>query len=137
MQRHKDKTLATALATLLGGLGVHRFYLFGWKDVWGWAHLLAAGMSLPAFLPDAKAFGDFTLLPLVLSVLVGLIEALVIGLTPDEQWDQRHNSGSGKQTDSRWPLAFLLVLTLGVGCTVLIATLARSFDLMLTGGAYG
>lgn len=137
MARHKNKTLATALATTLGGIGAHRFYLFGWKDAWGWAHLLAAGMSLPAFLPGDKPFGDFTLLPLVLSMLAGFLEALVIGLTPDEKWDSRHNAGSGRQSHSRWPLALLLVLTVAVGATAMIATLARTFDLLYTGGSYG
>lgn len=137
MQRHKNKTLATAFATFFGGLGLHRFYLSGVKDLWGWAHLLAAALALPAVLGDASMFGSFALAPLVLSMLVGFIEALVIGLTPDEKWDQRHNPDSGKESKSRWPLAVLLVLTLGIGFMVLIAALARSLDLLLTGGAYG
>src|SRR5690349_13960028 len=44
MPTHKNKTLATALAFLLGGLGVHRFYLKNSTDRLGLLHLC----SLPA-----------------------------------------------------------------------------------------
>jgi hypothetical protein len=112
---HKNKTFATLLAFILGGLGAHRFYLHGRTDKWAWVHVL--------------------LFPF--SVYAGFIEALVIGLTPDDKWDTQHNSGSGRKSDSGWPLAVLLVLTTGVGATAVIATLARAFDLLYTGGAYG
>ena len=58
---HKNKTLATLLAALLGGLGAHRFYLFGKKDKLAWLYVV--------------------LFPL--SIFAGFIAALVIGLTPD------------------------------------------------------
>lgn len=112
---HKNKTFATLLAFLLGGFGAHRFYLYGKKDVWAWTHLL--------------------LLPL--AVYAGFIEALVIGLTPDDKWDTTHNPQSGRQSASGWPLVILLVLTLAIGATVIIASIARMFDLIYTGGAYG
>jgi hypothetical protein len=54
-----------------------------------------------------------------------------------EKWDARHNAGSGRATQSNWVLALLLVATMLVGCTALIATIARLFDLLHTGGAYG
>jgi hypothetical protein len=112
---HKNKTLATFLAAIFGGLGAHRFYLHGKKDIWAWVHLL--------------------LFPL--SVFAGFIEALVIGLTPDDKWDEAHNKDSGRQSDSGWPLAVLLVLTFGGGAIAVIAAIARTFDLLFTGGAYG
>ena len=34
--RIKSKTVAAWLAFVLGTLGAHRFYLFGWRDVWAW-----------------------------------------------------------------------------------------------------
>jgi hypothetical protein len=61
----------------------------------------------------------------------------VIGLTPDEKWDAKHNPASGRQSQSHWILAVLLVLTMLVGATAVIATLSRLFDLLYTGGAYG
>jgi TM2 domain-containing membrane protein YozV len=115
MTPHKNKTLATLLAALFGGLGAHRFYLYGKKDGWAWVHL--------ALFP--------------LSVFPAFIEALVIGLTPDEKWDAIHNSHSGRQSSSGWPLALVLVLTFGGGAIATIAAIARAFDLLYTGGAYG
>ena len=112
---HKNKTLATLLAALLGGLGAHRFYLYGKKDVSAWVHLF--------FFP--------------FSIYAGFIEALMIGLMPDDKWDATHNPHSSRQSESGWPLIVLLVLTAGFGATAIIATLARTFDLLYTGGAYG
>ncbi|HBZ05435.1 MULTISPECIES: NINE protein [Massilia] len=135
---HKNKTLATALALTLGGLGAHRFYLHGNVDRIGLLH----ACSLPiAGLVYSQTEGNmdvfFALLPLLLSYIVAFIAALVIGLTPDDKWDARFNPGSGTRSRSNWILAVLLVAALMIGATVLIATIARLFDLMYTGGAYG
>jgi hypothetical protein len=115
MTSHKNKTLTTFFAAIFGGLGAHRFYLYGKKDTWAWVHL--------ALFP--------------LSVFAGFLEALVIGLTPDDKWDARHNTSSGQQSHSGWPLVVLLILTFGGGAIVVLATIARTFDLLFTGGAYG
>jgi hypothetical protein len=134
---HKNKTLATALAFLLGGLGVHRFYLRGSVDRLGLLHVC----SLPAaglVYGLGRAPNPFwVLLPIFISCIVGFLEALVIGLTPDEKWDARFNPASGRQSHSHWILAVLLVLTMLVGATAVIAVIARLFDLLFTGGAYG
>lgn len=112
---HKNKTLATLFAAVFGGLGVHRFYLYGRKDIWAWVHI--------ALFP--------------LSIFAGFLEALIIGLTPDEKWDAIHNRNSGRNSSSGWPLVILLVLTFGGGATAFIAAIARVFDLLFTGGSYG
>jgi len=134
---HKNKTLATALALVLGTLGAHRFYLHGAVDRLGLLH----ASSLPfAALLYSKVDGIHpfhALLPVFISSIAAFISALIIGLSPDDKWDARHNAASGVQSRSNWPLAVLLVLTLLVGMTVLIATISRLFDLMYTGGAYG
>ncbi len=135
---HKNKTLATALALTLGGLGAHRFYLHGNVDRIGLLHacsLPVAGLVYSQTEGSMDVF--FALLPLLLSYIVAFIAALVIGLTPDEQWDARFNPGSGTRSRSTWLLAVLLIAALMIGATVLIATIARAFDLMYTGGAYG
>lgn len=115
MKPHKNKTFAALLAAILGGIGAHRFYLYGKTDRWAWLHVL--------------------LFPL--SIFAGFIEALVIGLTPDDKWDGQHNQESGRKSNSGWLLILLLVLTFGGGATALIAAIARTFDLLFTGGAYG
>lgn len=112
---HKNKTLSALLAFLLGGVGAHRFYLHGIRDIWAWVHVV--------------------LFPL--AIFAGFVEALVIGLTPDEKWDATHNRHSGRQSESGWPLAVLLVLIFGAGAIAVIAAIARLVDYMYTGGAYG
>ncbi len=134
---HKNKALTTLLTLLTGGLGLHRFYLYGTKDRIGWLHAasLPATLLLTQVAPGHNWF--YSILPLLVSYIAGFIETLVIGLTPDDKWDALHNAGSGKQSESTWPLALLLVLTLMVGAVTLIATMSRLFDLLYTGGAYG
>lgn len=116
---------------------MHRFYLKGRRDQWGWLHFV----SLPISLLLTSLLFNLPLLatmsPLVLSFLVSLLEALVLGLKSDEAWDALYNPESGKKSDSSWPLALILVLTLGIGAMALIAVLARGLDLLYTGGAYG
>lgn len=112
---HKNKTLCTLLAMLLGGVGAHRFYLYGAKDIWAWVHII--------------------LFPL--SIFAGFIGALVIGLTPDAKWDAQHNLNSGKNSDSNWIVVVLVILTFAIGATAIMATIARLTDLYLTGGSYG
>jgi hypothetical protein len=45
--RHKNKTLATLLAFLLGGIGAQRLYLGGLRDRALWAHLSALPCAQP------------------------------------------------------------------------------------------
>ncbi len=133
--RHKNKTLATLLAFLFGGLGAHRFYLNGGTDRIGLLHLCS--VPLVGVLNAANLHPFYPVLPFLVSYIVGFVEALVIGLTPDEKWDARWNKGSGRTSNSKWYLALLLVLTMLVGTTVMIGTISRLFDVMYTGGAYG
>ena len=136
---HKNKTYAVFLASALGVIGLHRFYLRGRRDMWAWIYISATlayvivllgesarghlGESVPAFFP--------------LPAFAAWIESLYLGLVPDEVWDERHNSGSPCTTRSKWPLAVLLVATLFGGYIVLVACLARVTDLMYTGGSFG
>jgi hypothetical protein len=137
MPLHRNKTFATLLATTTGGLGLHRFYLRGIGDIWGWLHLATVPLSLLALWLAVGPHQLFQVAPFVLSVLIGCLEALVLGLKPDTQWDATYNTGSGKRSESHWPLALLLVITLALGATTLIAVIARTFDLLITGGAFG
>ena len=134
---HKDKTTATLLAAAGGCIGLYRFYLGGKNDKAGWLHAISAPVSLLLHLinPDAPLL--FVMAPLVISAFTGIIAALVIGTTSDEKWDALHNTHSQQHSVSRWPLALILVLTLGIVAGALISTIARTFDLLFTGGAYG
>ena len=137
MPPHKNKTLATLLALLFGFIGLHRFYLYGRRDLWGWIHFATAPLSALLVVGNPEAPAIFSAAPLVLSVLAAFLETLVMGVTPDEKWDARHNAASGKQSDTGWPVPLMLVLALALGATALIAAIARTFDILLTGGSYG
>jgi hypothetical protein len=134
---HKNKTVATLLALLLGGLGAHRFYLKSGADRLGLLHLCSVPVAGLVYGLGRGPNPFWVLLPLLLSYIAGFIEALVIGLTPDDQWDAARNRGSGRSSRSTWLVVVLLVATMLVGTTVLIATISRMFDLIYTGGAYG
>jgi hypothetical protein len=134
---HKSKTLATFLALLLGPVGLHRFYLHGLADRWGWLHAISLPLSALLLLSNPELPLLVNTLPLVISMLAASIETFVLGLMPDEKWDARYNPTSGIASDSRWPIALMMVVNLFCGATLLLTVLARGFDLMLTGGAYG
>jgi hypothetical protein len=135
--KHKNKTLATLLALLLGGLGIHRFYLKGSADRLGLLHLCSVPAAGLVYGLGHAPNPFWVLLPLLVSYSAGFIETLVIGLTPDEKWDAAYNAGSGAASHSNWLVVLLLVLAMLVGATVVIATISRLFDLLYTGGAYG
>lgn len=137
MPSHKNKTFAASLALIAGVIGAHRFYLRGAVDRLGLLHLTAIPLCgmIVGLAPDAHVF--YKLLPLIVSALAGWLEGLVLGLKSDEQWDRSFNPASGRTSDTRWPLAIVLVLTMVVGSTALIATISRLFDLLYTDGAYG
>ena len=137
MPLHKNKTFATALAFLLGGLGAHRFYLKGSTDRLGLLHVCSLPAAGLVYGLGRAPNPFYVLLPLIVSWIVGFIEALVIGLTPDEKWDARYNAGSGRVSQSHWFVILLVVATMLVGATALIAAISRLFDLLYTGGAYG
>jgi len=134
---HKNKTFATFLAMLAGGVGAHRFYLRGSLDKIGLMHVASlpiAGLVV-GLAPEANPF--YKLLPVILSFLVGYLETLILGVTPDEKFDAAFNPASGRKSDTGWMIALLLVGTMLLGTTALISTLARLVDLLNTGGAYG
>jgi TM2 domain-containing membrane protein YozV len=134
---HKNKAFATLLAVVLGTLGAHRLYLSGPRDRALWLHAASLPLAVAALLLWPKANWFYQILPLLVSGIGGCIEALVIGLMHDDKFDARYNLASGRQSDSSWVLALLLVATLMAGAVLVIATLSRLFDLLYTGGAYG
>lgn len=134
---HKNKTLTTWTALLAGAAGVHRIYLRGPGDRLALAHFAGVMGTLAMLVAAPQANVFWKLLPLIVSAIAGCIEALVIGLMPDEKFDARYNAGTGRASDSGWLLALGLVVTLMAGATLVIATMARLFDLLYTGGAYG
>ena len=140
MSTTKSKTLATWLAVVGGGFGLHRFYLHGLRDLWGWVHgpMTLLGMAgvqrMLAFGVDDSAAP--WLLPLGgLSIVAGMLAAIINGLTSDERWDARHNPGAtaGQGTPaSGWGAVLGVIAALLIGATVLLSsitfTLQRYFE---------
>ncbi|MFM2055841.1 MAG: hypothetical protein RLY71_226 [Pseudomonadota bacterium] len=133
MNGTKSKTLATWIALLGGGLGLHRFYLHGFRDLLGWLHpLLTLGGVVG--LQRVMALGQddrlaWLLLPIGgLSLSVAMLNAILCGLTGDEQWDARHNAGRTGTPASGWGAVIGVVLALLLGATVLLSTITVSFQ---------
>lgn len=137
MNSYKNKTIAALLATVGGTVGLHRFYLKGIRDKWAWLHLMSLPVSLAIYFVSQHVHPFFSAMPLILSMLAGFVTCLVIGTTSDEKWDASYNKNALKKSDTGWPIAVILVLTLGIGASALIAVIARTFDLLFTGGMYG
>lgn len=136
---HRSKTVAMLFAVFLGGAGAHRFYLHGKRDFLAWNYLLALLLFICALIvargPHSWTVSVLALFPV--SIYIGWIEALVIGLTGDDKWDARFNRDSACRSGSGWPIAVLLVLTFAVGITAFLFSLTRAIDLFLTNGAFG
>jgi hypothetical protein len=127
---YKSKTIATWLALLLGSLGLHRFYLFGPGDRLAWLHPLPTLLGLYGIQRmDLLGQDDrlsWLLMPLLGLMLVNaMICGIVYGLTPDEQWDARHNPGlAPRQTG--WAAVIGVIACVMVGGICLMTTIAFS-----------
>jgi hypothetical protein len=126
----KHKGVATWLALLGGVFGLHRFYLHGLNDRWGWAFPLPTLLGL-AGLQRMNALGQddriaWLLMPLLgASLVAALLSGIVYGLTPDERWNDRFNAGRPASTGG-WAAVIGVVLCLFIGGTVMMATIAFS-----------
>jgi hypothetical protein len=127
---YKSKTLATWIAVIGGALGLHRFYLHGLRDVWGWLHAPPALAGLYGVQRMNELGQDdrlaWALIPLLGFVLAGaMLAAIVYGLTPDEKWDARHNPGAAVHA-TRWGPVLGVIVALMLGAAALMATVAFS-----------
>jgi hypothetical protein len=127
---YKSKTSATWFAIVGGAVGLHRFYLHGLRDVWGWLHPPLALLGLHG-VRRMQQFGQddhlsWALIPLLGLVLAAsMLMAIVYALTPDEKWNARYNPG-GRASRSGWAAVIGAALALLVGAGVLMATIAFS-----------
>ena len=130
-RERKSKTLATWIALVGGGVGLHRFYLHGLRDAWGWLYPLPFALGLYG-VRRVQLLGQddglsWLLIPLLGAALAAsMLTAIVYGLMPDERWDARHNPHGPASPASGWPAVIGVVLALFVGSGVLMATLAFS-----------
>lgn len=137
MNGPKHKGLAAWLALLLGALGVHRFYLYGLQDRWGWLHALPTGLAIAGFQPVEQLGVDAPSLTWALPLFGGMtalacLSAIVMALTPDERWNQRHNPVQ-PAAPSRWAPILAAIFALMLGGIALMVSIAftaqRYFEL--------
>ncbi len=131
----KNKTTATWLAFLFGQLGLHRFYLFGWTDLWAWAHPLVAAIGWYG-VERVQVHGQddhvaWLLIPLLGFTLAGTaLTAIYYGLMAPEKWNAQHNPGTPEAPIDRtnWLTMGAIVLALLFGTIALMSSIAFSFQ---------
>ena len=127
---YRSKTVAAWLALALGTLGLHRFYLYGLGDRLAWLHPLPSLVGLAGVL-RMRSLGQDDRLAWVLIPLLGLmlsatmLTAIVYALTPDEQWDARHNPDHAVVATA-WGAVLAAIAALLIGGAVLMGTIAFS-----------
>jgi len=133
--RERSKAIATWLALLGGALGLHRFYLHGAGDARAWLHPWPSLVGAYGFwrlrqLGLDDALGS-RLVPLLGAMIaLGMLAAIVIGLTPAERWRLRWG---GRGAGTGWATVIGVVVAVAVGATATMATIAytaqRYFEL--------
>lgn len=126
----KSKAIATWIAIIGGVFGLHRFYLHGMRDIWGWLYPVPTLLGLYG-VHRMQSLGQDDRLAWVLIPLLGLtlasamVPALVYALGADEKWNARYNPG-GPASRSGWVTVIGAIVALMLGAGVLMATLAFS-----------
>ena len=129
-QGYRSKTVATWLALVAGSAGLHRFYLHGLRDRWGWLFIVPTMVGLYGVqrmrLLGADDHLAWLLIPwLGLTLSISMASAIVYGLTADAPWNARFNP-TGPQHHTGWPTILGVATALIVGAGVLMATIAFS-----------
>ena len=124
----RSKTLATWLAVIGGCLGLHRFYLHGFRDARGW--LLWLPTLAGAYgVQRMRQFGQDDRLAWLLIPLLGLaiagtmLVAIVYGLMPRERWNPRFDPGQ-RAPALPWLDVIGAIAGLAFGATALMASTA-------------
>jgi TM2 domain-containing membrane protein YozV len=124
----RSKAVATWLALLGGGLGLHRFYLCGTRDAWAWLHPLPTLIGAYGFwrlrefgVDDSRGSALVPLLGVMLAAT--MLQAIVYGLTSDERWAARHGAASVPGAPA-WLTWTAVAIALAVGASIMVATIA-------------
>jgi hypothetical protein len=122
----RSKTVATWLAVLGGTLGLHRFYLHGWRDPIGWLFPLPTLVGLVGVLRMRELGVDdhvaWLLIPILgLTISAAMLSAIVYGLTSDTKWAARFGQ---PERATGWGPILGVITALMVGAAVLMGTVA-------------
>ncbi|MCV2352083.1 TM2 domain-containing protein [Paucibacter sp. Y2R2-4] len=129
-QNYKSKTIATWLALLLGSFGLHRFYLYGLSDKWGWLHPWPTLVGLYG-VQRMDLLGQDDRLAWILIPILGLmlvnaaITGIVYGLSSDADWNAKHNPDQTIRP-SGWAVIIAVIACVMMGGICLMSTIAFS-----------
>ena len=132
----KNKTWAVWLTFFLGPTGLHRVYLLGKYDLVSVALLVPSALGFYG-VRRAQTLGVDDQLSWLLTPLLGMaiaacaLTAILYGLMDAERWNQRFNAGAPADApagQSNWRTIFGVALSLMLGATALVATIAFSFQ---------
>ena len=131
----KNKTLATWLAFIGGQLGLHRIYLYGWRDVLAWMHPLVAAVGWWG-VERVRLHGQddqlaWLLIPLLGFTLAGTaLTAIYYGLMSPEKWNALHNPATPDTLagNTNWLTIGAIVFALLFGTIALMSSIAFSFQ---------
>ena len=126
--RPRSRAVATWLALLGGGLGLHRFYLHGSRDLWAWLHPWPTLVGAYGFwrmrefgVDDAR--GSLLVPFLGIMLAATMLQAIVYGLAGDERWAARYGATSA-EVQRGWLTYLGVIVALAVGTSVAVATIA-------------
>lgn len=137
--RLPSRAVATWLALLGGSLGLHRFYLHGFRDPWAWLFPWPTLAGAYGFWRMREwgvddALGGL-LVPLLGAMLAGtMLVAIVYGLTNDERWAARFGAAP-RRTRAPWTTLVAVALALATGASITVATIAFTAQRYFEAGA--
>ena len=131
----KNKTIAAWLAFIGGQLGLHRLYLFGFGDLWAWAHPMAAALGWWG-VERVRTYGQDDQLAWLLVPVLGFtlaataVTAIYYGLTSSENWNAQHNPAHPEATagNTNWLTIGAVVFALLFGTISLMSSIVFSFQ---------
>ncbi len=132
----KNKTLATWLTFFGGPLGLHRFYLRGLGDLWGWLLPLPTALGLYG-IERVMQFGQDDLMSWWLIPLLGFniagcaLNAIVYGLMSRERWNARYNPTAATDAvagQTTWLTIGGVALSLLLGTGILMSSIVFSMQ---------
>ena len=149
-----SKTLATWIAVIGGSVGLHHFYLRGFRNPWGWLYPIPSLVGLAGVMRMRELGVDdrlsWAMIPwLGLTISAGMLCAIVIGLTTDAKWARQYAIAPGEamvkatreededspppgMVRTGWAPVLGVILALMIGGGVLMGTIAftveKSFD---------
>ena len=131
----KNKTIATWLAFIGGQLGLHRLYLYGWRDAFTWAHPVVAALGWWG-VQRVRLYGQDDQLAWLLIPMLGLtlagtaLTGIYYGLTSAEKWNAMHNPAAPDAAagNTNWLTIGAIVFALLFGTIALMSSIVFSFQ---------